>query len=325
MNHHKCRVLAALCAGLMLLSACSEGTDCRHQFLSETVSESTCSTQGLLRKTCHKCGHTTEEKLPKNDKHTFVSQTTKAATCTQAGTKIDVCTLCAATEEGTLPIAEHTYVEKLTQAPSCTKAGTKTFTCTVCAHQKTENVPAVGHQWQDYTCLAPTTCATCKLTEGDKGPHSTLQGTCAVCGKELTELVDTVVPALEAAEPLLTSARSYSERYSTNYAAEANAFYMTKAFEQTYSAIAEVSYLCNALAGMPAHKGSYEQFFAIYTLHTHFEDSTVTTDNLAQKYKLFTTHFPKLLSAFSAGKAALEKECAAAGINITELYTPLEQ
>jgi hypothetical protein len=40
------------------------------------------------------------------------------------------------------------------------------------------------HSWQDATCEAPKTCSGCGATEGEKLPHSFVNGICEYCGKD---------------------------------------------------------------------------------------------------------------------------------------------
>ena len=41
------------------------------------------------------------------------------------------------------------------------------------------------HSWQDATCLAPKTCSGCGAVEGEKLPHSFVNGTCEYCGEAI--------------------------------------------------------------------------------------------------------------------------------------------
>ena len=57
-------------------------------------------------------------------------------------------------------------------------------TCVVCGAtvgEKTEN-----HSWDDATCTAPKTCSVCKATDGEALGHTTENGTCERCEKEIS-------------------------------------------------------------------------------------------------------------------------------------------
>lgn len=309
---------SAICMLLLVNCVACSKAECKHEFITEIVAQATCAKQGLERKTCKKCDTIEETKLPKTEEHAFVARVTKAATCTQDGTKIDVCSNCAFTQEGTVPALQHDYKETANVAATCTKAGSKTLTCTHCGDKKTETVAATGHKWEDYSCLAPMTCSVCKLSEGDKGPHSTIQGNCKVCGKAIHDLQDVIIPALDAMSAYLTSAKEYGSKYNAALPTQANLFYLSKAFNQAYAAIAEASYVCDALADVPGFESSYQAFYKIYELHTKLDPNGITADTVAAKYQAYTTYFPQLTAAHTAAVDALYKETAAAGISMAD-------
>ncbi|MBQ6947772.1 MAG: hypothetical protein IJN42_06955 [Clostridia bacterium] len=296
--------LPLLLVPLLLCAACGE---CNHEFTTETITPATCSAQGLNRKTCTKCNYIEDEKIPKTEDHAFVSKVTKAATCTNEGTKVDVCSDCAATRSGILPATGHQYKETA-KHPTCTQGGTLTKICVLCGDKQTQVLPAKGHQWEDYTCLAPMTCSVCGKSEGDKGPHTTIQGTCDNCHTQSTELTDTIIPAIESMEANLTAAKEYGSKYSAAYPAEANAFYLKRAFASAYNAIADIVDIHNALQGRPAYSNSCKAFLTAYELNVHLDPDTVTTDNVSAKYADYTKYFTQLEQQCSAAYATLHKE-----------------
>lgn len=315
------KFLATILLCLLLCSACSG--ECRHEFTTETIALATCSTQGVIRKTCAKCDHMEEEKTSKTEEHAFVSKETKAATCTDEGAKVDVCSNCAATRPGVLPAKGHQYKET-TKQPTCTQGGTLTKTCAVCGDKQSQTLPAKGHQWEDYTCLAPMTCSVCGISDGDKGPHTTIQGTCDNCHTQSTELADTIIPAIESMEANLTAAKEYGSKYDPSYPAEANAFYLKRAFASAYNAIADVVEIHNALQGRPSYSNSCKDFRAAYELNVHLDPDTVTTDNLTAKYADYTKYFTQLEQQCATAYAALHKEANVQNISLDDYRTKTE-
>lgn len=71
---------------------------------------------------------------------------TKEADCKETGVKTYTCHKCGATKTEDIPRTEHTWDEgKVTTAPTCTKPGVRTYTCSVCKATRTEAIKATGH------------------------------------------------------------------------------------------------------------------------------------------------------------------------------------
>ena len=71
---------------------------------------------------------------------------TKEADCKETGVKTYTCHKCGATKTEDIPRAEHTWDEgEVTTAPTCTKPGVRTYTCSVCKATRTEAIKATGH------------------------------------------------------------------------------------------------------------------------------------------------------------------------------------
>lgn len=71
---------------------------------------------------------------------------TKEADCKETGVKTYTCHKCGATKTEDIPRTEHTWDEgEVTTAPTCTKPGVRTYTCSVCKATRTETIKATGH------------------------------------------------------------------------------------------------------------------------------------------------------------------------------------
>lgn len=71
---------------------------------------------------------------------------TKEADCKETGVMTYTCHKCGATKTEDIPRAEHTWDEgEVTTAPTCTKPGVRTYTCSVCKATRTEVIKATGH------------------------------------------------------------------------------------------------------------------------------------------------------------------------------------
>lgn len=71
---------------------------------------------------------------------------TKEADCKETGVMTYTCHKCGATKTEDIPRTEHTWDEgEVTTAPTCTKPGVRTYTCSVCKATRTEVIKATGH------------------------------------------------------------------------------------------------------------------------------------------------------------------------------------
>lgn len=71
---------------------------------------------------------------------------TKEADCKETGVMTYTCHKCGATKTEDIPRAEHTWDEgEVTTAPTCIKPGVRTYTCSVCKATRTEAIKATGH------------------------------------------------------------------------------------------------------------------------------------------------------------------------------------
>lgn len=140
-------IICALAAVIIVVFLFSTHIICFHDWQDATCTEP---------ETCSICGRTQGEPLG----HAW-----SAATCTKPRT----CKVCGATEGVALghdPIGV-----------TCTEDGT----CSRCG----ATIKATGHRWTDATCTEPKTCLTCGATEGEPLGHTTSNGICERCGKEI--------------------------------------------------------------------------------------------------------------------------------------------
>ena len=158
----------------------------------ETVTEATCTSFGLKKKTCE-CGYAEYDTAPALS-HTPVTDAAIDATCTAPGkTEGSHCKDCGAVIEKQTEIAKlsHSFSEweTVTEA-TCTSFGLKKKTCE-CGYAEYDTVPALSHTpvtdaAVDATCTAPgkTEGSHCK----DCGFIITLQNTVAPTGHSCTEI-----------------------------------------------------------------------------------------------------------------------------------------
>lgn len=127
---------------------------------------STCTTQGVKKRTCSKCGAFETQPLPLAD-HTYNSIWTD---CGDGLNHKHSCTVCHG-QEVTQP---HSWDSgRVTTEPTCSTPGVRTRACTGCNAVKTESIPATGvHSLESL------------VNNGD-GTHT---GTCSVCNTTVSVL-----------------------------------------------------------------------------------------------------------------------------------------
>jgi hypothetical protein len=109
----------------VVIPAAADQTTCSHQYDTTTLTEATCTTNGLAVESCSICGLVVQVTTP--PVHTFGDWTvTKEATCTTEGTKTYTCTICGATETSAIPSTGHSYADG---------------SCTVCGETNPDYIP----------------------------------------------------------------------------------------------------------------------------------------------------------------------------------------
>ena len=158
---------------------------CRHSYTDDvkqplghtyqsTVVKVTCTTDGYTTHVCQTCGYSFTDSVVAARGHSWVN-----ATCLIQG----YCYVCGA--EGADPLG-HSYKAVVTK-PTCTEGGYTTYTCANCGDSyQGDTTAATGHDWQDATCLQPSRCGSCGLTQGEAAGHqyiaSVTQATCTTDG-----------------------------------------------------------------------------------------------------------------------------------------------
>ena len=182
-----------------------------HSYVSEVITEVTCTTDGEVKYTCESCAYSYTETVEALG-HTEEVISGKAATCTETGltdgVKCSVCgeTLAAQEEIAALGHTEETIPGK---EATCTETGlTDGVKCSVCGETlvEQEEIAALGHTSDGVTdCTKESVCTVCGETLRSASEHSyetevitkvtcTVDGkikyTCAGCGDSFTETVE---------------------------------------------------------------------------------------------------------------------------------------
>lgn len=187
---------------------------CEHVY-TEEITSATCITNGYTLVRCEKCNHAHKENLVDVLAHSWVDATcsapktcavchttegdlldhlwddgviTKAPTDETAGEMLYTCKDCQATMTAVIPELNHEHqFESVVVPPTCTEKGYTTYTCR-CGETKTgDETAATGHNWKPATCTEPEICSRCNAQQGVPHGHSSEDGTCSYCGKEIVK------------------------------------------------------------------------------------------------------------------------------------------
>ena len=138
------------------------------------VSESTCSTQGVIAQVCIACNEIVTYSRTSVSGHLAGNWVTvKEATCSEKGLKQKVCTVCnKVLEQKDVTTAHRFQYEEGFTGPDCMNTVKAKQTCTVCGFTQTKTINPIGkHSFAWVT----TTAATCSKP-------GTMAYKCSVCG-----------------------------------------------------------------------------------------------------------------------------------------------
>ena len=173
-----------------------------HNYISNVLTQPTCTKKGVTRYTCSRCGYSYDEENIEalgDLGHNYVSKVIKQPTCTAKGTTRYTCSYCGDYyDKEDIAALGHKYVSKVLTQPTCTEKGTTRYTCSRCGDSyDKEDIAALGHNYVSKVLTQPT-CT-------EKG---TTRYTCTRCNnyydkKDIEELGhDTKI--VERVEPTLT-------------------------------------------------------------------------------------------------------------------------
>ena len=127
-----------------------------------TVTEATCGTEGLKKRTCE-CGEEETEVIPATGNHTYGDFVViREATCEEEGLQRKTCSVCEDEVDETIPAKGHRYADEFT----CHNR-----TCLDCDHVEKAST---SHKWGEWVTVTDATCT----EAGSK------KRTCEVCAAE---------------------------------------------------------------------------------------------------------------------------------------------
>ena len=145
--------------------------------------EADCKETGVMTYTCHKCGATKTEDIPRAEHTWDEGEVTTAPTCTKPGVRTYTCSVCKATRTEAIKATGHLHTEiRNKKDASCTKNGyTGDTYCKDCEEllKKGETVDVLGHQWKETKRAEPS------YTEDGQIIY-----TCNRCGEQKAETLE---------------------------------------------------------------------------------------------------------------------------------------
>lgn len=122
--------------------------------------EADCIEAGVMTYTCHKCGATKTEDIPRTEHTWDEGEVTTAPTCTKPGVRTYTCSICKATRTEAIKATGHLHTEiRNKKDASCTENGyTGDMYCKDCGAllKKGETIDALGHQWKETKRVEPS-------------------------------------------------------------------------------------------------------------------------------------------------------------------------
>lgn len=122
--------------------------------------EADCKETGVMTYTCHKCGATKTEDIPRTEHTWDEGEVTTAPTCTKPGVRTYTCSVCKATRTEAIKATGHLHIEiRNKKDASCTEKGyTGDTYCKDCEEllKKGETVDVLGHQWKETKRAEPS-------------------------------------------------------------------------------------------------------------------------------------------------------------------------
>lgn len=122
-------------------------TAAEHDYQVEIIKYAEDDQDGLRQYTCRHCGDTYTEIMPRTGHQYGSWYTVTEVSCTHDGVQRRQCEACGHQEEKViLASGIHDYQETIT-LPTCTEAGVKKYECRICGHTYQEIIEATGHKW----------------------------------------------------------------------------------------------------------------------------------------------------------------------------------
>ena len=134
-----------------------------HNYEAKVLTQPTCTTKGITRYTCTRCGNSYDEENIESLGHNYKSKVVTQPTCTTKGITRYTCTHCGDSydrDDITALGGEHDYNGKVITQPTCTAKGVTRYTCSRCGDSyDKEDIASLGHDYTSKVVTQPTCTA----------------------------------------------------------------------------------------------------------------------------------------------------------------------
>lgn len=152
---------------------------CATHKYSESITDATCTTDGLKVQQCSVCGDVVTTVIPKLGHSLKDVKVTKEATCTEAGSKEGVCSRCGQTVKETIPAKGHKPGEYLPMYEGdCQHNAIEQAVCSVCGETVVRETTLGSHKFENPVLVQEATLTKPEIYEG----------TCTVCGETTQQI-----------------------------------------------------------------------------------------------------------------------------------------
>ena len=128
-----------------------------HNYEAKVVTQPTCTEKGVTRYICFYCGDSYDEENIDALGHNYEANVVTQPTCTAKGVTRYTCTRCGDRyDKDDIAVLGHSYTEKITKNPTCEEEGTKQYICSRCGDSYTTSVQALGHDLKLTESVKPT-------------------------------------------------------------------------------------------------------------------------------------------------------------------------
>ncbi|MGN0767763.1 MAG: InlB B-repeat-containing protein, partial [Christensenellales bacterium] len=133
-----------------------------HDEINHEAKAATCTENGWAAYvTCSRCGYSTFEPIVAAGHNYGDWVTVTEVTCTTNGLKKRVCSVCEDEDTETITAPGHDYGDwTIVTEVTCTTDGLKKRVCSVCEDEDTETITAPGHDYGDWITVTEVTCTT---------------------------------------------------------------------------------------------------------------------------------------------------------------------
>ena len=131
-----------------------------HVYKGKVIKQPTCTTKGVTRYTCSRCGDSYDKENVDILEHNYEAKVVTQPTCTEKGVTRYICFYCGDSyDEENIDALGHNYEANVVTQPTCTAKGVTRYTCSRCGDSYDKEIAALGHEYVSKVVTQPTCTA----------------------------------------------------------------------------------------------------------------------------------------------------------------------